>query len=87
VIPGSLSTVDIGGQTPFLIEEDFFIATPIFQTSSLPLFIQVNFFPADVAMAPAFEHFAPALVTALAGAIPNNDSAIRSAVTLRISRY
>ncbi len=37
------------------------IATPLFQTSFEPDFIQVNFFPPDVAVAPIFVHLAPAL--------------------------
>ena len=36
-------------------------ATPLFQTSLLPDLMQVNFFPAAVAVDPAFVHLAPAL--------------------------
>jgi hypothetical protein len=37
------------------------IATPLFQTSFDPDFMQVNFFPKAVAVAPAFVHLVPAL--------------------------
>ena len=36
------------------------IVTPLFQTNFLPYFTQVNFFPADTAVEPAFEQLAPA---------------------------
>jgi hypothetical protein len=39
----------------------FTIATPLFQTSFLPDLMQVNFFPAAVAVDPALVHLAPAL--------------------------
>jgi hypothetical protein len=38
-----------------------FTATPLFQMSFLPDLMQVYFFPAFVAVAPALLHFAPAL--------------------------
>ena len=37
------------------------IAMPLFQTSLLPDLMQVNFLPAEIDVAPAFVHFAPAL--------------------------
>ena len=42
------------------------IATPLFQTSFLPLFMQVNFLPLAVAVAPAFLQLSPALTAAMA---------------------
>ena len=38
----------------------FFNATPLFQTSFVPDLMHVNFFPPEVAVDPAFMHFAPA---------------------------
>jgi hypothetical protein len=49
--------------------------------------MQVNFFPAELTVAPALVHFPPGLVAAWAGAIPNNETAIRTAKTLRMSKY
>ncbi len=46
----------------------FMIVTPLFQTSLLPDLMQVNFFPAAVAVAPALVHLAPALTDAKDGA-------------------
>jgi hypothetical protein len=43
-------------------------ATPLFHTSLVPDFIQVNFLPPAVAVTPAFVHFAPALTAAKVGA-------------------
>ena len=39
----------------------FLFATPLFHTSFVPDFMQVNFLPEAVAVAPIFEHLAPAL--------------------------
>jgi hypothetical protein len=83
-MPGSLSAAAFGGQTPALITDDFLIVTPLFQTSFPPLLMQVNFFPAELTVAPALVHFPPGLVAAWAGAIPNNETAIRTANTLRM---
>ncbi len=44
----------------------FAIATPLFHTSFLPLFTHVYFLPAEVEVAPSFEHVAPAFTAALA---------------------
>ena len=46
------------------------MATPLFQTSRLPLFTQVNFLSALTEVAPALAHFAPALTAAVEGATP-----------------
>ena len=56
----------------------FAAATPLFQTSFLPLLIHVNFLPLAVAVMPAFLQVSPALTaaTALMGAI-KRDSAIK----------
>jgi hypothetical protein len=43
-------------------------AIPLFQTSLLPDLMQVNFLPADIDVAPALVHFAPALTAAKDGA-------------------
>jgi uncharacterized membrane protein YdfJ with MMPL/SSD domain len=40
--------------------------TPLFHTSFFPLLMQVYFLPADVEVAPSFEHVEPALTAALA---------------------
>ena len=40
--------------------------TPLFQTSFLPLFTHVNFFPANVEVCPAFLQLPPALIAAVA---------------------
>jgi hypothetical protein len=53
-------------------------ATPLFQTSFVPDLMQVNFFPADVDVAPAFVHFAPALAVANAGAEMREAARIRA---------
>jgi hypothetical protein len=45
---------------------DFFTVTPLFHNNLLPDFMQVNFLPLAVAVAPALVHFAPALTAALA---------------------
>ena len=54
------------------------IATPLFHTSFVPDLMQVNFFPADVDVAPAFVHFAPALAVANAGAEMREAARIRA---------
>ena len=41
-------------------------ATPLFQMSFLPLFMQVNFLPPAVAVAPAFLQMSPDLMAAMA---------------------
>ena len=45
-----------------------FTATPLFQTSFVPDLMQVNFFPPETEVAPAFMHLAPALTAAKDGA-------------------
>ena len=42
----------------------FAIATPLFQTSFLPLFKHVYFLPLEVEVAPALEHFVPGVTAA-----------------------
>ena len=42
----------------------FAIATPLFQTSFLPLFTHVYFLPLEVEVAPALEHFVPGVTAA-----------------------
>ena len=44
----------------------FLIATPLFQTSFLPDFMQVNFLSPDVDVAPTLEHLSPALTAPFA---------------------
>lgn len=85
-MPGSISLDDLGGQTAFLVTVVFFTATPLFQTRLLPLLMQVNFLPAEVDVAPAFEHLAPALVKAWTGVAPSKVIASRRIRTLRIIR-
>jgi hypothetical protein len=55
-----------------------FIATPLFQTSFVPDFTQVNFLPPTVAVVPTFVHFAPALAVANAGAEMREAARIRA---------
>jgi hypothetical protein len=40
------------------------ITAPLFHTNFLPLLMQVYFFPAEVAVAPALEHFVPGVMAA-----------------------
>ena len=40
------------------------IATPLFHTNRVPDLTQVNFFPPEIEVAPAFVHFAPAFTAA-----------------------
>ena len=55
----------------------FLIATPLFQTSFVPDFMQVNFLPEAVAVAPTLAHLAPALgVAACTGAARASSKAI-----------
>jgi hypothetical protein len=42
------------------------IATPLFQTSFVPDLTQVNFFPPEIEVTPAFEHELPAFTAAIA---------------------
>jgi hypothetical protein len=85
-MPGSISLDDLGGHTAFLVTVAFFTATPLFQTRLLPLLMQVNFLPAEVDVAPAFEHLAPALVRAWTGVTPSRVTARRTTRTLRIMK-
>jgi hypothetical protein len=55
------SGVGVGVGVGVTTGDGFFIATPLFQTSFFPDLTHVNFLPADVAVAPAFVHLAPAL--------------------------
>jgi hypothetical protein len=64
----------------------FFTVTPLFHTRLLPLLTHVNFFPADVAVVPAFEHLPPVFVKACTGEIPSNVIANISVRTLRIMK-
>jgi hypothetical protein len=86
-MPGSRSAAAFGGHTPALIADDFLIVTPLFHTSFPLDLMQVNFLPAEVTVAPALAHLLPGLVAACAGAIANNETAIRTARTLRMSKY
>ncbi|CAB4654724.1 unannotated protein [freshwater metagenome] len=40
------------------------ITTPLFHTNFFPLLMQVYFFPADIAVDPALEHFVPGVMAA-----------------------
>jgi len=57
-----------------------FIATPLFHTSLVPDLTQVYFFPADIDVAPAFVHFAPALTAAKDGAGSRDKHSIRARI-------
>ena len=54
--------VDIGEGVGVGVAEGvgFLTTTPLFQINLLPDLTQVNFLPADIDVAPAFEHLAPA---------------------------
>jgi hypothetical protein len=70
------------------MEETFFTVTPLLQTRLLPLLIHVYFMPFTVEVALNLVHLAPAFTTAaFAGAIPSNETAMRTANTLRMSKY
>ena len=60
--------VDIGEGVGVGVAEGvgFLTTTPLFQINLLPDLTQVNFFPADIDVAPAFEHLAPAFTAAVA---------------------
>ena len=60
--------VDIGEGVDVGVGEGigFLTTTPLFQINLLPDLTQVNFFPADIDVAPAFEHLAPAFTAAVA---------------------
>ena len=55
--------------------EGFLTTTPLFQTSFVPDLMQVNFFPPETEVAPAFVHLAPALTAA------NDGAAIRDIIS------
>jgi hypothetical protein len=54
------------------------IATPLFQTSFVPDLMQVNFFPADIDVAPTFEHLSPAFTAAKDGAAIRDSASARA---------
>jgi hypothetical protein len=54
----------------------FAIATPLFQTSFLPLFRHVNFLPLAVAVVPTFLQVSPALTAAIALIGTRNSAAV-----------
>jgi hypothetical protein len=62
--------------------EGFLTTTPLFQTSFVPDLMQVNFFPPETEVAPAFVHLAPALTAANDGAVAR-DSVSKRATTIR----
>jgi hypothetical protein len=61
-------------------------ATPLFHTSLVPDFTQVNFFPAAVAVDPALVHLAPALTAALEGALIKERARITESKTRNLLR-
>jgi hypothetical protein len=68
-----------------------FIATPLFHTNFVPDLTQVNFFPPEIEVAPAFTHFVPAL-TAATAEVPasKSDQMIKGATIrrpLRMSKF
>ena len=62
------SGVGVGEGVGVATGEGLLTATPLFQTSFVPDLMQVNFFPPDIEVAPAFVHLAPALTAANDGA-------------------
>ena len=74
---GSAKGVGVGVDVGVTAGSDFFIATPLFQTSFVPDLTQVNFLPEAVAVEPTFVHLAPALgVAACTGAARASSKAI-----------
>jgi hypothetical protein len=69
-----------------LIADDFLIVTPLFQTSFPLLLMQVNFFPAELTVAPALVHLLPGLVAAWAGATPSSETARSRTINLRMMK-
>ena len=54
-------------------------AMPLFQRRRVPDLMQVNFFPPEIVVDPAFAHFAPALIpAALSGAAKRPNRRIRT---------
>ena len=68
VVVGSGIGVGVGSGVGITTGIGFLIAAPLFQTSFFPDLMQVNFFPAAVAVVPALAHLAPALTDAKDGA-------------------
>ena len=60
---GELVGIGVGAGS---IGAGFAIATPLFQTSFLPLLMQVYFLPLAVAVVPTFLHVSPVFTAALA---------------------
>jgi hypothetical protein len=88
VIPGSLSAEAFGGHTPCCDVDAFFTGAPLLHTSLFPLLMQVYFMPLTVVVTLCLLHLAPALTAAaFAGAVPNNETVIRTANILRMSKY
>jgi len=52
--------VGVGVMVGVAVGAGFLTTTPLFHTNLVPDLTQVNFFPADIDVAPAFEHLAPA---------------------------
>jgi hypothetical protein len=69
----SIFVSDFGAESLFLI------TTPLFQTSLPPDFMQVNFLPPEVDVAPALVHFVPALTAA-------NDGTVTREMLIRMAR-
>ena len=63
---GELVGVEVGVGVATGLGFDAATFTPLFHTSFLPLFTHVYFLPAEVEVAPSFEHVAPAFTAALA---------------------
>ena len=62
----------------FATGKGFLTATPLFHTSFFPDLMQVNFFPPETEVAPAFVHLAPALTAANDGAAIRDISSKRA---------
>jgi hypothetical protein len=67
------------------------IATPLFHTNLVPDLTQVNFFPPEIEVAPAFTHFEPALTAANAEDPANKSDQMMIGATsrrsLRMSKF
>ena len=78
--------VDIGEGVGVAEGVGFLTTTPLFQINLLPDLTQVNFLPADIDVAPAFEHLAPAFTAAVAIGCSNTRATVTVSNTPNLFR-
>ena len=78
--------VDIGEGVGVAEGVGFLTTTPLFQINLLPDLTQVNFLPADIDVAPAFEHLAPAFTAAVAIGCVNTRARVTVSNTANLFR-